>query len=137
MEDLRYQHTYHPVPIEQKCPALAHVLNEISAGRFGDGQAYESYVPSSLPRSSVYRLTRDHVTCRLLNTVRHHDHYLLTEDFQSYIDALKLVDEAYLDQSEWLKKSITTCAKMGKFSSDRAILDYADEYWSIEPLKVE
>lgn len=74
---------------------------------------------------------------RLLNTVRHHDHYLLTEDFQSYIDALKLVDEAYLDQSAWLKKSITTSAKMGKFSSDRAILDYAEEYWSIEPLKVE
>jgi len=72
-----------------------------------------------------------------LNTVRHHDHYLLTEDFQSYIDALKLVDEAYLNQSEWLKKSINTCARMGKFSSDRAILDYAEEYWSIEPLKVE
>jgi glycogen phosphorylase len=74
---------------------------------------------------------------RLLSTVRYHDHYLLTEDFPSYMDALKLVDEAYLDQSTWLKKSIITCAKMGKFSSDRAILDYADEYWSIEPLKVE
>jgi len=53
------------------------------------------------------------------------------------MDALKLVDEEYLDQAKWLKKSITTCARMGKFSSDRAILDYADEYWSIEPLKVE
>ena len=47
MEDLRYQHTYHPVPIEQKCPQLAHVLNEISAGKFGDGQTYEPYVPLS------------------------------------------------------------------------------------------
>ena len=139
MEDLRYQHTYHPVPIEQKCPALAHVLNEISAGKFGDGQAYESYVsfPFPLERSSAHRLNCNRLTYRLLNTVRHHDHYLLTEDFQSYIDALKLVDEAYLDQTEWLKKSITTCARMGKFSSDRAILDYAEEYWSIEPLKVE
>jgi starch phosphorylase len=82
-------------------------------------------------------LNRVRITHRLLNTVRHHDHYLLTEDFQSYIDALKLVDEAYLNQTEWLKKSIITCAKMGKFSSDRAILDYAEEYWSIEPLKVE
>jgi len=86
-------------------------------------------------RSPTHRLNR--ITYRLLNTVRHHDHYLLTEDFQSYIDALKLVDEAYLDQSAWLKKSITTCARMGKFSSDRAILDYAEEYWSIEALKVE
>ena len=93
--------------------------------------------PLPLDRSSTNRLNRDPNTYRLLNTVRHHDHYLLTEDFQSYIDALKLVDEAYLDQTAWLKKSITTCARMGKFSSDRAILDYAEEYWSIEPLKVD
>ena len=41
MEDLRYQHMYHPVPIEQKCPPLARVLNEVSSGRFGEGGVYE------------------------------------------------------------------------------------------------
>ena len=41
VEDLRYQHMYHPVPLEQKCPALAQVINEIAAGRFGDGGVYE------------------------------------------------------------------------------------------------
>ena len=41
VEDLRYQHMYHPVPIEQKCPALARVLQEVSSGRFGDGNVYE------------------------------------------------------------------------------------------------
>jgi starch phosphorylase len=115
VEDLRYQHVYHPVPIEEKSPDLAKVLDEISAGRFGDGSVYEP----------------------LLNTIRQYDHYLLTEDFDSYIQALAMIDEAYLNRSEWLKKSISTSAKMGKFSSDRAILDYAEEYWSIEPLKVE
>jgi len=111
VEDLRYQHTYHPVPVEQKCPNLARVLTEISSGRFGDGGVYEP----------------------LLNTVREHDYYLLTEDFDSYINALAMVDEAYQDRVEWIKKSIRTTAKMGKFSSDRAILNYAEEYWNIEP----
>ena len=46
VEDLRYQHLYHPVPIEQKCPKLAHVINEVSAGLFGDGSVYEPYVQS-------------------------------------------------------------------------------------------
>jgi starch phosphorylase len=114
VEELRYQHVYHPVPIEEKSPRLAKVLNEISAGKFGDGSVYEP----------------------LLNTVRQYDHYLLTEDFDSYVQALAMIDEAYLNRTEWLKKSISTSAKMGKFSSDRAILDYAEEYWSIEPLKV-
>jgi hypothetical protein len=44
VEDLRYQHMYHPTPIEQKCPALANVLNKISSGMFGDGSVYEPYV---------------------------------------------------------------------------------------------
>lgn len=35
---------YHPVPIEQKCPALARVLDEISAGKFGEGSVYDPCV---------------------------------------------------------------------------------------------
>lgn len=115
VEDLRYQHVYHPVPIEQKSPALARVLNEISSGLFGDRGVYEP----------------------LLNTIRQGDYYLITEDFDSYIEALRMVDEAYNDRTEWIKKSIRTTAKMGKFSSDRAIQDYAQEYWNIESTKVE
>lgn len=93
IEDLRYQHTYHPVPVEEKSPGLAHVLNQVSAGVFGDGGVYEP----------------------LLNTIRQSDYYVLTDDFESYIEALRMVDEAYLDRDEWIKKSIRTTAKMGKF----------------------
>lgn len=37
-----------------------------------------------------------------------------------------MVDNAYQDKTSWVKKSITTTAKMGKFSSDRAIMNYAE-----------
>ncbi|KAH9001920.1 glycosyltransferase family 35 protein [Lactarius hatsudake] len=114
VEDLRYQHTYHPIPVEQKCPALAHVLNTVSSGIFGGDGVYEP----------------------LLNTVRHGDFYILTDDFDAYIRSLEMVDEAYADRAEWTKKSIRTTAKMGKFSSDRAIQDYAQEYWNIESIKL-
>ncbi|KAJ8075811.1 Non-essential glycogen phosphorylase [Marasmius tenuissimus] len=114
VEDLRYQHVYHPVPIEEKCPALANVLNQVSSGLFGDGGAYEP----------------------LLNTIRQGDYYLLSDDFDSYMAALDLVDEAYKDRDEWVKKSIRTTAKMGKFSSDRAINEYAESYWNLEATKV-
>lgn len=114
VEDLRYKHLYHPVPIEEKCPALAHVLNQVSSGLFGDADVYEP----------------------LLNTIRQNDYYLLTDDFDSYIAALAMVDEAYQDKEEWIKKSIRTTAKMGKFSSDRAILEYAESFWNIEPVPV-
>ncbi len=41
VEDLRYQHTYRPIPVEQKCPALAHVLDTVSSGIFGGDGVYE------------------------------------------------------------------------------------------------
>jgi starch phosphorylase len=114
VEDLRYQHVYHPIPVEQKSPALANVLNQVSAGLFGDGSVYEP----------------------LLNTIRTGDYYLVTDDFDSYLAALAMVDEAYQDKEEWIKKSIRTSAKMGKFSSDRAINEYAESYWNIEATPV-
>jgi starch phosphorylase len=41
VEDLRHQHRYHPVPVEEKAPELANVLNHISAGTFGDADIFE------------------------------------------------------------------------------------------------
>ncbi|KAK2460410.1 hypothetical protein APHAL10511_007575 [Amanita phalloides] len=114
VEDLRYQHAYHPVALEQKSPALAVVVNAIASGYFGDGGAYQP----------------------LLNTILQHDYYLIADDFDSYLEALKMVDDAYSDRDEWVKKSIRTVAKMGKFSSDRAINEYAESYWNIEATPV-
>lgn len=48
VEDLRYQHSYHPVPLEQRSPALAEVLDQISAGAFGDGSIFEPCVFSAV-----------------------------------------------------------------------------------------
>ncbi|KAG8974355.1 Non-essential glycogen phosphorylase [Tulasnella sp. 425] len=115
VEDLRYNHRYRPVPLEQRSPALAVVVDVIAQGRFGDGSIYEPF----------------------LNTIRTGDYYLVSDDFDSYLEAQRMVDLAYQDTASWVKKSITTTARMGKFSSDRAILNYAEEYWNIEPLKLE
>lgn len=115
VEDLRYNHQYHPTSLEERSPALAVVCKVIAEGRFGDGSIYEPF----------------------LNTIRTGDYYLVSDDFDSYLEAQKMVDAAYKDQVSWVKKSITTTAKMGKFSSDRAIMNYAEEYWNIEPIKLK
>jgi starch phosphorylase len=114
VEDLRHAHQYKPRPLEERSAALAVVVGVIAEGIFGDGHIYEPF----------------------LNTIRTGDYYLVSDDFDSYLEAQKLVDLAYVDQDSWCKKSIITVAKMGKFSSDRAIMNYAEEYWNIEPVKV-
>ncbi|EJD43559.1 glycosyltransferase family 35 protein [Auricularia subglabra TFB-10046 SS5] len=116
VEDLRHQHVYHPTPVEDRSPALANVIKAIQSGTFGDASPYEP----------------------LLNTILQHDHYLVSDDFDSYIQANEIVDQAYkLDPVGWVKKSITTSAKMAKFSSDRAIMNYAEEIWNIERTTLE
>jgi starch phosphorylase len=48
VEGLRHANRYRPVPLQEKCPALAHVLTEVGQGRFGDGSAFQPYVHNHL-----------------------------------------------------------------------------------------
>lgn len=79
-----------------------------------------------------------HDFAALISAVRDHgDFYLVSDDFHSYIETHALVDEAYRNQEEWITKCITSVARMGFFSSDRCINEYAEGIWNIEPLAGE
>jgi starch phosphorylase len=64
----------------------------------------------------------------------HGDHYLLLADYASYVACQKEVEAAYRDQQQWLRKVIINVANMGKFSSDRTILQYAEQVWQAKPV---
>jgi len=65
------------------------------------------------------------------------DYYCLFADYQSYIKTQDKVSQLYLNQDAWTKKSILNVARIGKFSSDRAVKEYADKIWKVKPVKVE
>jgi glycogen phosphorylase len=65
-----------------------------------------------------------------------YDPYLLFADYQSYVDCQDRVSETYLDQDKWTKMSLLNTARMGKFSSDRAIREYCSGIWHAEPVKI-
>jgi len=62
------------------------------------------------------------------------DYYLVLADFKKYVEAQKAVASAYQNQNQWTKMSILNTANMGKFSSDRAVLEYAEHIWGATPL---
>lgn len=72
----------------------------------------------------------------LLDSIRYHgDHYIVSDDFESYLAAQRMINEVYQkDHDQWIRKSITCVANMGFFSSDRCVQDYADSIWNVEPL---
>ncbi len=63
------------------------------------------------------------------------EHYMHLADFQSYIDTHKLVDRDYAQPELWARKAILNTARMGKFSTDRTMQEYAEDIWRIKSIK--
>jgi starch phosphorylase len=105
---------YNPRQIYDSNPVLKEVIDQIAHGGFSSGDQ-ESFRP---------------IVDSLLNS----DEYLLLADFQSYVDCQEAVSQAYLNQEHWSRMSILNTARMGKFSSDRSVHEYARDIWHVQPL---
>lgn len=104
---------YNPRDYYNSNPELKQVLDMIANGYFSveEPQRYQNIVDN------------------LLNN----DQYLLLADYASYVETQDKVDSLYQNRDEWVRKAILNVANMAKFSSDRAIGDYAKNIWNVSP----
>ncbi len=72
----------------------------------------------------------------LLDSLLYHDPYMVLADYQSYIDAQDEVDRVYRDRKRWTRMSILNVARIGRFSSDRSVREYAEKIWNVKPVKI-
>ncbi|MGA2902827.1 MAG: glycogen/starch/alpha-glucan phosphorylase [Candidatus Korobacteraceae bacterium] len=63
--------------------------------------------------------------------VNHGDRYFHIADFPAYVETQQLIDGEYLKEDIWWRKAILNVARIGKFSSDRTVLEYARDIWHI------
>jgi starch phosphorylase len=106
----RHRNGFDPVSAIAASPALGQVLVEVSGSL--SPNAPERYAP-------------------IVGALRHHDHFMVTADFSSYWSAQRRVDALWRDPSAWWAASVHNTAKMGWFSSDRAVREYAEDIWGI------
>ncbi|RKP11877.1 glycosyltransferase family 35 protein [Piptocephalis cylindrospora] len=115
VDDQRHRQRYGPQNWELD-KDMARVLESIRTGEFGDPVHFTA----------------------LLDGLEHGgDNYLLSADFPSYLKAQAEVDRAWEDREGWLKRSIRCTARMGGFSSDRAVEEYARDIWGVKPCRAE
>ncbi|HEX2135672.1 MAG TPA: glycogen/starch/alpha-glucan phosphorylase [Microvirga sp.] len=57
------------------------------------------------------------------------DRYMVAADFESYWTAQRQVDELWRRESAWWRASVLNTARVGWFSSDRTIREYAEDVW--------
>ncbi|MGB0372659.1 MAG: glycogen/starch/alpha-glucan phosphorylase [Opitutales bacterium] len=104
---------------------------------------YEYYNSNPDLKAAIDWLASDHFTPGETNPfsplvdslIRNGDPFLVLADYADYCAAQKKVDAAFKDTKKWARMAILNTARVGKFSSDRTIREYANEIWKIEPCK--
>ncbi len=105
---------YHPEHYMGASRNVRRVVDTIAAGHFSRGD------------KDIFRP----IVSKLLSAS---DEYVHLADLAPYLETQQRVDEAWLDRGQWSRKSLLNIARMGKFSSDRTIAEYARDIWQIKP----
>jgi glycogen phosphorylase len=69
--------------------------------------------------------------------LRDEDPFLVCADFDAYVDAQEEVARAYADPTRWGRMVVRNIASCGRFSSDRAIREYAERIWGLHRVPVD
>ncbi len=108
---------YNPYDFYNRNDELKNVIALIESGHFSHGD------------TSLFK--------PLTDELKFNDQYMLLADYESYVKCQEQVGQAYGNRDEWTKKSIITAARMGHFSSDRSISEYAKDIWQVEPVDIK
>jgi starch phosphorylase len=93
---------------------LARVIDLIASGEFSPGDR-TLYAP-------------------LVDDLVHRDPFLVLADFRAYVDCQRQVEVRWREPASWVRSSILNTARAGRFSSDRAIREYARTIWNVSPV---
>lgn len=122
VEDVRkLADNYDPKAIYESNARIKRVVDTLIDGTFDDGGtgAFQDLYDSLLVGASWHKA----------------DQYYLLADLESYVDTKLRVNRDYGDRHSFAKKCLLNIARLGMFSSDRSIKEYATEIWGIKPCK--
>lgn len=107
---------YNPRAYYEANKELRLAIDQIASGRFADDDPglFEPIVRSLLDR----------------------DEFMVLADYEAYVACQDEVDHAFRDGDGWTRMSILNAARCGFFSSDRAMQQYIDDIWKVQPLRI-
>jgi len=113
-EIMELQAKYDPHKYYEENRELRKIINQLSQGFFSPGEP-ELFHP-------------------VVKSLLDHDRFFVLADYESYVSCQEKVVAAYRDKDRWTKMAVLNVARSGKFSSDRAIREYAEHIWRVSPL---
>jgi glycogen phosphorylase len=96
----------------RRSSALGAVIGAVACGAFSEGNI------------ETYQM--------LVEALLEYDHFMVAADFDAYWQAQRALDALWNSPQDWWRRSILNTARMGWFSSDRAIREYAIGIWNVD-----
>jgi starch phosphorylase len=112
---LKAENAYQPTDLYRRGGPVKRVLDALTAGRFCPRQ----------PGRHAWAAQR---------LLAPGEQYFHMADLESYLQAHGEASRLYADPAAWATKAILNVARIGKFSSDRTIRDYARDVWNLRPV---
>ena len=106
--------TYNPKEIYENNNYIKRILNAVNSNLFCE----KDYVLLFKP---------------IFEELVNRDYFFVLADLQAFDKKLEEVEKDFLNKEVWAKKAILNVARIGKFSSDRAVMEYTKDIWHIDP----
>ncbi len=105
--------TYNPREIYENNNYIKRILNAVNSNMF---------------------CTKDYVLLfkPIFEELINRDYYFVLADMESFDKKMEEIEKDFLNKDAWAKKAILNVARIGKFTSDRAVMEYADKIWDIK-----
>jgi starch phosphorylase len=113
VQELRANRKHHPVEHYERSQCIRRVVDSFAGDRFCRHE----------PR--LFSWIKD-------TLLDEHDEYVHLADFESYVEQQAQAAHAFCDPSQWMRMAILNVARIGNFSSDRAVQEYAREIWGLK-----
>jgi starch phosphorylase len=110
---LQQEHAYHPRELYAADQRLKRVMDALGSNMF------------CADEPGLFRWIVDSI-------LDQGDRYFHLADLPAYLEAGERAERDFLHTPEWARKAILNTARVGKFSSDRTVLEYARDIWHIE-----
>lgn len=112
---MRQNSAYRPQDYYDRSPLIRRVVDSLSSDRFCEKEP------------GLFRPIYDKIMVA-------GDEYYHLADLESYAETQVRAAEEYTQPEIWSRKAIFNVARIGKFSSDRTVMEYAREIWDIRPV---
>ncbi len=113
--EMHSHNSYKPQEIYDRSDYIKRIMNSLNSNMF----CQKEYV-------LLFKMIYEELLSR--------DYYMVLADLAEFNQALHRAEHDYLDRNKWAKMAIDNVARIGRFSSDRAVMEYADKIWHIQPV---